>query len=95
MPVGTSRPPFSKLWRSETPGFFTARILSTRPAHRDAWMATHGGERAQRHEYVWYYRNSGLEYDGAHTKQSLQFLNFATSYLHIVSKRTNTMMNSC
>ena len=27
---------------SLAPGFFTARILSTRPAHRDAWMAIQG-----------------------------------------------------
>ena len=27
---------------SETPRFYTARILSTRLAHRDAWMATQG-----------------------------------------------------
>ena len=42
VPGGTTRPPFSQLGHSETPGFFTARILSTRPAHRDAWMATQG-----------------------------------------------------
>ena len=42
MPGGITRPPFSQLGRSVAPGFFTARILSTRPAHRDAWMATQG-----------------------------------------------------
>ena len=42
VPSGVTRPPFSQLGLSETPGFFTARILSTRQAHRDAWMATQG-----------------------------------------------------
>ena len=32
----------SQIVPSKTPGFFTTRILSTRPAYRDAWIATQG-----------------------------------------------------